>query len=114
MLGDTEKTAEELSAQADIPAPALSDCCALSYAVCSRKTPTDDSSTRSIRYLRSDVNPSLREMSLILNDDAVLRGWQHLEQVLMTGNPAFAAANGQTFFSTLPRIKNAARTWRAL
>jgi hypothetical protein len=49
-------------------------------------------------YLCSGSDPSLREMSLILNDDAMLRGWQHLEQVLETGNPAFAAVNGKTFF----------------
>jgi hypothetical protein len=49
-------------------------------------------------YLRSDVDPSLREMSLILNDDAVLRAWQDLQQVLQTGNPVFAAVNGETFF----------------
>jgi hypothetical protein len=49
-------------------------------------------------YLRADADPSLREMSLILNDDAVLRGWHLLEQVLETGDPAFAGVNGQTFF----------------
>jgi hypothetical protein len=49
-------------------------------------------------YMRSDVTPSLREMILFLNDDAVLRGWQQLPTVLQSGEPAFAAANGVAFF----------------
>jgi hypothetical protein len=100
MLGDGAKSTEELSLQAGIPAASLRRLLrALSYVgvfqenIDGRFTNTDVSA-----YLRSDADPSLREMSLILNDDAVLRGWQHLEQVLETGNPAFAAVNGQTFF----------------
>jgi hypothetical protein len=56
---------------------------------------------------------SLREMSLVLNDDAVLRGWQQLENVLETGRPAFAAVNGMSFFEHLAadpkRSENMAR-----
>jgi len=120
MLGDTEKTAEELSAQADIPAPALRRLLrSLSYVgVFQEDTDGRFINTDVSRYLRSDVNPSLREMSLILNDDAVLRGWQHLEQVLMTGNPAFAAANGQTFFQHIAadkkRSENMARFMKGI
>jgi len=29
-------------------------------------------------YMRTDVTPSLREMILVLNDDAVLDGWRRL------------------------------------
>jgi len=61
-------------------------------------------------YLRSDSDPSLREMSLILNDDTVLRGWEHLEQVLMTGTQAFAAVNGQTFFQHIAADKKRSET----
>jgi hypothetical protein len=49
-------------------------------------------------YMRSDVTPSLRELILMLNDDAVLRGWQQLPTVLQSGAPSFATANGVTFF----------------
>jgi O-methyltransferase domain len=49
-------------------------------------------------YMRDGVSPSLREMILVLNDDAVLKGWQQLPAVMESGNPAFAAANGMTFF----------------
>jgi hypothetical protein len=52
-------------------------------------------------YLRSDSNPSLREMSMVLNDDAVLRGWQTIEQVLQTGKPGFNEVNGMGFFQYL-------------
>jgi hypothetical protein len=48
--------------------------------------------------MRSDVTPSLRELILYLNDDAVLRAWQHLPTVLQSGAPAFAAANGVAVF----------------
>jgi hypothetical protein len=40
-------------------------------------------------------------MSLVLNHEAVLAGWQHLETVLKTGSPAFPAVNGQSFFEHL-------------
>ena len=36
-------------------------------------------------YMRTDATPSLREMMLILNDDAVLQGWQQLPKVLQSG-----------------------------
>lgn len=49
-------------------------------------------------YMRTDATPSLREMILILNDDAVLQGWQQLPAVLQSGAPSFAAANGMSFF----------------
>jgi hypothetical protein len=49
-------------------------------------------------YMRTDATPSLREMILILNDDAVLHGWQRLPAVLQSGAPAFAEANGVPFF----------------
>lgn len=49
-------------------------------------------------YMRSDVTPSLREMILVLNDDAVLQGWMRLPDVLQSGEPAFPAVNGISFF----------------
>jgi O-methyltransferase domain len=49
-------------------------------------------------YMRSDVTPSLRELILMLNDDAVLRAWQQLPTVLQSGAPSFAAANGVAVF----------------
>jgi hypothetical protein len=49
-------------------------------------------------YMRSDVTPSLRNLILFLNDDAVLRAWQHLPAVLQSGAPAFAAVNGVAVF----------------
>ncbi len=100
LLGDTAQSVEELSPAAGIPAQALRRLLrALSYVgVFEEHADGRFSNTEVSAYLRTDANPSLREMSLILNDDAVLRGWQQLEQVLQTGNPAFAAVNGQTFF----------------
>jgi multifunctional cyclase/dehydratase/O-methyltransferase len=69
-------------------------------------------------YLRSDADPSLREMSLILNDDAVLRGWQQLDRVLETGTPAFTEVNGQTFFQHIAadakRSENMARFMKGI
>lgn len=100
LLGDGAKSAADLAPRAEIPEESLGRLLrALSYVgvfrenVDGRFTNTDVSA-----YLRADSNPSLREMSLILNDDAVLGGWHQLEEVLATGNPKFAAVNGQTFF----------------
>jgi hypothetical protein len=52
-------------------------------------------------YMRSDVTPSLREMILVLNDDAVLQGWMRLPNVLQSGEPSFPAVNGTSFFQYL-------------
>jgi O-methyltransferase domain len=49
-------------------------------------------------YMRTDATSSLREMILVLNDDALLQGWQRLPTVLQSGAPAFAEANGMSFF----------------
>jgi len=43
-------------------------------------------------------SPSVREMILVLNDDAVLKAWQQLPLVVESGTSAFAAANGVPFF----------------
>jgi O-methyltransferase domain len=43
--------------------------------------------------------PSVREMILVLNDEAVLKAWQQLPTVLETGTPAFSAVNGIPFFA---------------
>ena len=40
-------------------------------------------------------------MILVLNDDAILRGWQQLPTVLQSGAPSFAAVNGMAYFQYL-------------
>jgi hypothetical protein len=69
-------------------------------------------------YLRRGAEPLLREMTLVLNDDAVLRGWQQLGKVLETGAPAFSAVNGKTFFehvsSDSERSANMARFMKGI
>jgi hypothetical protein len=52
-------------------------------------------------HLRSTAPFSLRDMTIVLNDDAVLRGWLQLNLVLQTGTPAFPSVNGSTFFEHL-------------
>ena len=112
MLGDGAQSVEELSIQADIPAPALRRLLrALSYVgVFEERTDGRFTNSDVSSYLRSDSAPSLREMSLIWNHDAVLRGWEQLEQVLMTGNQAFTAVNGQTFFQHIAADKKRSET----
>lgn len=103
LLGDEAKTAEELSGPAGIPADSLRRLLrALSYTgVFAERGDGSFTNSPVSHYLRADAEPSLREMTLILNDDAVLRGWDQLERVLETGDPAFQAVNGQTFFQHL-------------
>jgi hypothetical protein len=100
MLGHNAKSPEELSLQAGLPSPSLKRLLrALSYVGVFREDIDGRFlNTEVSAFLRTDADPSLREMSLILNDEAMLRGWQHLEQVLETGNPVYASVNGQTFF----------------
>jgi hypothetical protein len=103
LIGDEAKLPEELAAGAGMPAESVRRLLrALSFVGVFREnaegrfTNTDVSA-----HLRSDVTPSLREMTLVLNDDPVLRGWQQLESVLESGKPAFEAVNGMTFFQHL-------------
>jgi hypothetical protein len=120
MLGDDAKSADELSAQAGIPAASLKRLMrALCYVGVFRENTDGRFANSEVSYyLRSDAQPSLREMSLVLNDDAVLRGWAQLEQVLETGVPAFQAVNGQTFFQFLAadpeRSENMARFMKGI
>src|SRR5215469_2661152 len=100
LIGDEAKSAEELSAQTGLPAESLRRLLrALSYTGVFAEG-SDGLFTNSdvSYYLRADADPTLHEMSLVLNDEAILRGWDQLEQVLRTGNPTFEAVNGQSFF----------------
>jgi hypothetical protein len=120
LLGDDPKSAEELAAQAGIPAPSLRRLMrAMAYVgVFQEGSDGRFSNTEVSSYLRSDADPSLREMSLILNDDAVLRGWEQLDRVLMTGTTAFTEVNGQTLFQYIAgdteRSENMARFMRGI
>jgi hypothetical protein len=103
LLGEEAKTAEELAAQADIPALSLRRLMrALSYVGVFREHSDGRFSNSEVSaYLRGNADPSLREMSFVLNSDAWLGGWHQLDQVLQTGKPAFPEVNGQTVFQYL-------------
>jgi hypothetical protein len=99
-LATGPQTAEALSSTTGIPASTLrrlmrglADIGVFAETAEGRFANTDVS-----EYMRSDVTPSLREMILFLNDDAVLQGWQHLPTALQSGAPSFSAANGVAFF----------------
>jgi hypothetical protein len=100
LIGDSPKTAEVLSRGTGFPADTLrrllrglADC-----GVFEESLNGEFSNTEFSTYLCDGASPSLREMVLVLNDDAVVRGWQQLPQVLESGAPAFAKANGMAFF----------------
>jgi hypothetical protein len=107
LIGDSAKSAEELAAATGLPAQSLRRLLrALSYVGAFREDADGRFSNTDVSAcLRSDASPSLREMSLVLNEEAVLNGWARLEQVLETGEPAFAAVNGRTFFEHLAADK---------
>jgi hypothetical protein len=99
-LANGPKTAEALAADTGLPASTL---CRLlrglaALGVFEESADGTFSNTAVSEYMQTGASPSLREMILILNDDAVLKGWQQLPAVLESGAPAFAAANGMTFF----------------
>ena len=76
------------------------------------------SNTDLAAWLRRGATPSLREISLVLNDEAPLRAWQKLDRVLQTGQPIFAEINGLTpfeYFAADPvRSENFARLMRGV
>lgn len=100
LLADGPKTAAALSAETGLPAGTLRRLLRglAALGVFEESTDGKFSNTEVSAYMRIGASPSLREMILILNDDAVLKGWQQLPAVLESGAPAFAAANGMTFF----------------
>ena len=120
LLGDAARTAAELSETAGIPAPSLRRLLrALSYVGVFREDAEGRFSNTDVSaYLRAGADPSLREMSLILNDDAVLSGWGQLDRVLETGAPAFPEVNGKTFFQHIGadpgRSENMARFMKGI
>jgi len=100
VLATGPKSAEELSSATGIPVSTLHRLMrGLAHiGVFAETAEGRFANTDVSEYIRSDVTPSLRELILFLNDDAVLRGWQQLPTVLQSGAPAFAAANGVAFF----------------
>lgn len=100
LLADGPKTAEALSAATGLPAGNLGRLLRglAGLGVFEESADGRFSNTEISSYMRSDASPSLRAMILILNDDAMLRSWQHLPAVLESGAPAFAAVNGMPFF----------------
>lgn len=100
ILGDAAKSVEELSNKTGLPADSLRRLLrALSYTGVFTEEPDGRFTNSPVsHYLRADADPTLREMSLILNSESVLRGWGQLEGVLKTGRPAFETENGQSFF----------------
>jgi hypothetical protein len=120
LLGDETKSPAELAPWTGLPIESLRRLMrSLVYAgVFQEDGDGHFSNTDVSAYLRSDSNPSLREMSMVLNDDAVLRGWQTIEQVLQTGKPGFNEVNGIGFFQYLAansmRSENMARFMRGI
>ena len=100
LLADGPKTAEALSTDAGLPAHTLRRLLRGLAALGVFEESPDGlfSNTEVSHAMRDGVSPSLREMILVLNDDAVLKGWHQLPEVLESGAPAFAAANGMSFF----------------
>ena len=99
-LASGPQTAEALSSATGIPASTLrrllrglADMGVFAETAEGRFANTDVSA-----YMRTDATPSLREMILILNDDALLQSWQLLPAALQSGASSFAAANGMSFF----------------
>lgn len=77
-LADGPKTAEALSADTGLPAGTLGRLLRglAALGVFEESADGTFSNTEVSAYMRNGASPSLREMILILNDDAVLKGWQ--------------------------------------
>ncbi|HLK67810.1 MAG TPA: methyltransferase [Bryobacteraceae bacterium] len=99
-LASGPKGAEQLSTETGLPAATLRRVLRGLAALGVFEESADGlfSNSEVSAYLRDGVSPSLREMVLVLNDDAVLNGWRQLPDVVESGAPAFPAVNGKTFF----------------
>jgi SAM-dependent methyltransferase len=99
-LAEGPKTVAALAEKAGLPAESLQRLLRglSAFGVFEESADGMFSQTELSACMRRGAIPSLREMILVLNDDAVLNGWRRLPHVLDSGAPAFAAANGESFF----------------
>jgi O-methyltransferase len=71
-----------------------------------RETPDGQFENSDIsEYMRSDVEPSLREAILFLNHNVSLRAWLELEQSLKDGKSHFVDVNGAPLFALFAQDK---------
>lgn len=100
LVADRPKTAEALSDATGLPTESLRRLlrALTGFGVFDEGPDGTFSKTELSGYMCEGSCPSVREMILVLNDDAVLKAWQQLPAVLETGRSGFAAVNGTTFF----------------
>ena len=100
LLADGPKTLAALAVDTAMPAESLKRLLrGLSgFGIFAESADGSFSQTELSACMRQGVSPSVREMILVLNDEAVLGGWRLLQKVLDTGAPGFPTANGRTFF----------------
>jgi hypothetical protein len=100
LLAYRPKTAEALSEETGLPADTLRRLLRglSAFGVFAESADGAFAKTELSAYMCEGSSPSVREMILLLNDDALLKAWQQLPAVLQSGAPAFAAANGTSFF----------------
>jgi O-methyltransferase domain len=100
LVADRPKTAETLAEEAGLPAEGLRRLMRglTAYGIFQECPDGAFAQTELSACLCEGSSPSVREMILVLNDDALLKAWQQLPSVLESGTPAFAAANGVPFF----------------
>lgn len=108
LVADRAKSAEELAEETGLSAEPLRRLLRglTGFGVFEESAEGTFSQTAMSACMREGAYPSVREMILVLNDDAVLKGWQQLAAVLESGAPAFAAANGVTFFQHISSDHN--------
>lgn len=100
LVADRPKTAETLAHETGLPAEGLRRLMRglTAYGIFQESSDGAFGQTELSACMREGSSPSVREMILVLNDDAVLNAWQQLPTVLESGRPAFAVANGVSFF----------------
>lgn len=100
LLANAPKSAEELSVETGLPSGSLRRLLRglAGLGVFQESADGKYSNTEVSSYMCEGSSPSLREAILVLNDDAVLKGWLQLPEVLQSGAPAFAQVNGMSFF----------------
>ncbi|AJT68923.2 O-demethylpuromycin-O-methyltransferase [Streptomyces lydicus] len=103
LIGDGERTADELAADCAARPEAMGRLlrALAGLGLLAENTPGRFALTPAGVLLRSDGPESLHSFIRMFTDPAMLRAWEHLDDSLRTGEPAFDAVFGKDFFGYL-------------
>ncbi|MFJ9413419.1 methyltransferase [Streptomyces sp. NPDC101227] len=103
LMGDGERTADELAAECAARPEAMARLlrALAGLGLLAENAPGRFTVTPAGALLRADGPQSLHSFVRMFTDPTLLRAWEHLDDSVRTGEPAFDAVFGQNFFGHL-------------